>query len=275
MQERLLRTLVLFIILTVLFGILQRFWPSVPKQRTLRQGYWLDVTYWFVTPLISQILSMASIAILLLPLYLLLGRSLTWDSLLAGQGPMTVIPLAYQGIIAIVVGDFIGYWTHRWHHTRQLWDIHAVHHSSETMDWLSAVRLHPFNDVISRVAQASPLLLLGLSPLAVEIYAPFLSAYVALIHANVSWTYGPFKYLLASPAFHRWHHTMDQDGEGKNFAGLFPIYDVIFGTFYMPSRQPGNFGLGEEKMTENFMGQLLYPLRHLPFLKAPYKHFSR
>ncbi|MBD2125367.1 sterol desaturase family protein [Microcoleus sp. ZQ-A2] len=267
MKGRLVRALVLYILLTVLFGILERFYPSIPHQPKWRRGVWLDTFYWFFTPMVIQILSMISIALVVLPLYLLLGRSLQWDSVLAGYGPISHLPLWVQGAIAIVIGDFIGYWTHRWHHTRQLWDYHAVHHSAEIVDWLTAVRLHPVNDIISRVMQASPLLILGISPIAVEFYVPFLSSYVALIHANISWTYGPFRYVLASPAFHRWHHTMDEEGWGKNFAGLFPIYDVIFGTFYMPrGRQPKNFGLYGETITENFMAQLVYPFRHWKFL---------
>ena len=59
---------------------------------------------------------------------------------------------------------------------------------------------------------------------------------------------------------------MDEEGLGKNFAGLFPIYDVMFGTFYMPrGRQPRNFGIYGEVMTESFIGQLLYPFRHWKF----------
>ncbi|HEY9832863.1 MAG TPA: sterol desaturase family protein [Stenomitos sp.] len=267
MKGRLIRALVLYLLLTVLFGILERFYPSIPNQPKWRRGVWLDTFYWFFTPMVIQILSMISIALVVLPLYLLLGRSLQWDSVLAGYGPISQLPLWVQGAIAIVIGDFIGYWTHRWHHTRQLWDYHAVHHSAEIVDWLTAVRLHPVNDIISRVMQASPLLILGISPIAVEFYVPFLSSYVALIHANISWTYGPFRYILASPAFHRWHHTMDEEGWGKNFAGLFPIYDVIFGTFYMPrGRQPKNFGLYGETITENFIAQLVYPFRHWKLL---------
>ncbi|HEY9619247.1 MAG TPA: sterol desaturase family protein [Crinalium sp.] len=223
--------------------------------------------------MVIQILSMASIALVLLPLYLLLGRSLAWEDILTGYGPISHIPLWLQGLLAIVVGDFIGYWTHRWHHTRMLWDYHAVHHSADTIDWLTAVRLHPFNDIVSRVCQASPLLLLGISPIAVEVYTPFLSSYVALIHANVSWTYGPFKYVLASPAFHRWHHTLEEAGQGKNFAGLFPIYDVIFGTFYMPEgEQPRNFGLHGEQIPEDFFSQLLYPFRNWKIFQPLVQH---
>jgi sterol desaturase/sphingolipid hydroxylase (fatty acid hydroxylase superfamily) len=263
MTERFIRTLVLFVILTIFLGILERFWPSIPNQTKWRRGVWLDTFYWFFTPMVIQILSMISVALVLLPLYLLLGRSLAWDNILAGYGPVATLPVWLQGAIMIIVGDFIGYWTHRLQHIPPLWDYHAVHHSGEVIDWLTGVRLHPVNDIVSRVGQASPLLLLGFSPLAVEFYTPFLFSYVALIHANVSWTYGPFRYILASPAFHRWHHTRDEEGLGKNFAGLFPIFDVIFGTFYMPQgQQPKNFGIIGEPIKETFFAQLIYPFRH-------------
>ncbi len=263
MLERFLKALVLYLILTPLFLFLEHFFASVPEQPKFRRGFWLDSFYWFVTPMVSQILSMVCIGILFLPIYWLLGRSLAVDDILAGYGPIAKLPLWLQGAIAVVIGDFIGYWTHRLQHRLPLWHFHAVHHSADIMDWLSAVRLHPVNDVVSRVCQASPVLLLGISPLSVELYAPFLASYVALIHANVSWNYGPLKYLISSPVFHRWHHTMDEDGQGKNYAGLFPIFDVIFGTFYMPAgQQPGNFGISDE-LPEKFFTQLMYPFRQL------------
>lgn len=277
MEARFVRTLVLFVVLTLVFGVLERFFPSIPDQPKWRRGVWLDTFYWFFTPMVIQIISMATIALVLIPLYLLLGRitiqngGLSFDinEVLAGYGPISHLPLWVQGLIAIFIGDFVGYWTHRWHHTRQLWDFHAVHHSAEVMDWLTAVRLHPVNDIISRVCQATPVLLLGFSPIAVEAYVPLLSSYVAFIHANVSWTYGPFRYVISSPAFHRWHHTTEEEGAGKNFAGLFPIFDVIFGTFYMPQgEQPRNFGLIGETIKETFWDQLLFPYRNWKIVKA-------
>jgi sterol desaturase/sphingolipid hydroxylase (fatty acid hydroxylase superfamily) len=213
--------------------------------------------------MVIQIFDVAAIVLLFLPIYALLGRSLAVDDILRGYGPLAQLPVWEQGIIAIIVGDFVGYWVHRLNHSRRLWDYHAVHHSAEIMDWLTAVRLHPVNDMIAKVGQASPVLLLGLSPLSVEVYVPVLSAYVALIHANVSWTYGPFRHCLASPAFHRWHHTREKEGHGKNFASLLPIFDVLFGTFYMPKgKQPRNFGLEGASIPDSFRAQMLYPFRH-------------
>ncbi|HEY9645504.1 MAG TPA: sterol desaturase family protein [Chroococcidiopsis sp.] len=257
----------MFLILTVVFGILEHFWPSIPNQPRLRRGLGVDIFYWFFTPMVTQILAVATAAVMLLPIYLLLGRSLDLNSILTGYGPISQIPLWIQGLMVIVLGDFLGYWTHRVNHRYPLlWNFHAVHHSAEMVDWLTAVRIHPFNDMFSKGIKITIVMLLGFSPIAAELYVPVLSCYIAFIHANVPWSYGPLRYAIASPAFHRWHHAMDQKAWGKNYAGLFPIFDLIFGTFYMPrGEQPTEFGLYGETMTDNFFGQMLYPFRDWKF----------
>ena len=73
---------------------------------------------------------------------------------------------------------------------------------------------------------------------------------------------GPFKYLFASPVFHRWHHTSLERGGNSNFAGTFPFIDWMFGTFYMPEGElPEAYGIGEPDFPESFGAQMLYPLR--------------
>ncbi len=262
MEERFITTLVLFFVLTLAFGLLERCWPSIPNQPKLRRGLGVDILYWFTTPLFNQVLAMVAIGIVLLPLYLVLGRSLEVNSILSGYGPVAQLPLWIQGLIVIVVGDFFGYWTHRVGHSTVLWNFHAIHHSAETIDWLTSNRIHPLNDVFSKGIQAIPILLLGFSPVAVELYTPILTCYIAFVHANVPWSYGPFRYLIVSPAFHRWHHEMDRKAWGKNYSGLFPIYDVIFGTYFLPKgEQPQKFGIDGVSMSENLIDQMIYPFR--------------
>jgi sterol desaturase/sphingolipid hydroxylase (fatty acid hydroxylase superfamily) len=41
--------------------------------------------------------------------------------------------------------------------------------------------------------------------------------------------------VIATPVFHRWHHTAAERGGEKNFAATFPVLDLIFGTFHMPA----------------------------------------
>jgi sterol desaturase/sphingolipid hydroxylase (fatty acid hydroxylase superfamily) len=37
--------------------------------------------------------------------------------------------------------------------------------------------------------------------------------------------------VIASPRFHRWHHTGEAEARDKNFAGLLPLCDILFGTY--------------------------------------------
>jgi sterol desaturase/sphingolipid hydroxylase (fatty acid hydroxylase superfamily) len=91
---------------------------------------------------------------------------------------------------------------------------------------------------------------------------PFNTFHSAFVHANLSWTLGPFKYLLATPVFHRWHHTVLEQGGNTNFAGTFPIWDILFGTFLMPEdRLPDGYGKDETAMPAEIVGQLAFPFR--------------
>ena len=150
---------------------------------------------------------------------------------------------------------------HRWFHGARLWRFHAVHHSSVDLDWLSAVRLHPVNDVVMRIAGVLPILLLGFAPIAVTGVIPILTLLAILVHANLDWDWGPFRWVIVSPRFHRWHHTSETEARDKNFAGLFPAWDILFGTYHMPKdRRPASFGTATP-VPAGLLGQLVFPFR--------------
>src|SRR5262249_19046922 len=124
-------------------------------------------------------------------------------------------------------------------HGARLWRAHAVHHSSVDLDWLSAVRLYPVNDLVMRIVGALPILLLGFALIGVTAILPILTLLAILVHANLDWDWGPLRWLIALPRFHRWHQTDESKARDKNFAGLLPLWDILFGTYYMPrDRRP-------------------------------------
>ena len=258
-----------FVLLTLLFWVLESLWPSIPGQRKLRPGVGIDLMYWFFSPLVTKPVNLGALLIVLAPVLLFLGYRIEADALLRaaqeGHGPVRLWPTWLQALFVVAGGDFIEYWSHRWFHGRRLWRFHAIHHSSKEVDWLSSVRLHPLNDLGTRLCQTIPFVLLGFSSTVVAGYIPFLTLWAILLHANVSWTFGPLRYVLASPAFHRWHHTREDAAIDKNFAGLFPIYDLLFGTFYLPAdRQPAEFGVTDDSVPESFLGQMFYPFERPP-----------
>ena len=82
------------------------------------------------------------------------------------------------------------------------------------------------------------------------------------------WGFGPFRYLVASPRFHRWHHTSEQEGLDRNFAGPFPWIDVVFGTFYMPEgREPQALGVAEA-VPSGLRGQVEWRCRSTLFVTS-------
>jgi sterol desaturase/sphingolipid hydroxylase (fatty acid hydroxylase superfamily) len=122
--------------------------------------------------------------------------------------------------------------------------------------------VHPINDVVAKGVTLLPLVLLGFRGEVFVAAGPILTFYALFVHANVPWGFGPLRYVIVTPLFHRWHHTSEDEGLDKNFAGLFPIYDLVFGTFHMPAgQQPTRFGVLGDHVPEGLLGQLLYPFR--------------
>jgi sterol desaturase/sphingolipid hydroxylase (fatty acid hydroxylase superfamily) len=255
-----------FAALSLVFLVLQRLWPSRPDQKILRQGFWTDCLYWLWTPFVTRAVTPVVVALTLLPLAGLEGTDL--KTIVHGHGVLAQQPLWLQAIEMFVAGDFLGYWQHRLFHGRRLWRFHAIHHSSTELDWLSSVRLHPVNDALSRVIVAVPLVIAGFNVSVVALYAPVTTLYAITLHANLDWDYGAFKYVIASPVFHRWHHTKAAEGRDHNFSGGLPLWDILFGTFYMPrGRQPAQFGV-DDPIPSGIIGQMLAPFRTVSPVRA-------
>lgn len=243
-----------------------------------RKGVALDVMYWFVTPLLTRAATgavMAGVVLVFMLAMSLLDHTgtlraiglhgsdgLPVERLIHGFGPLGRLPVWAQCVGIMLVTDLADYWTHRSLHRGRWWRIHAIHHSPEEMNWISSARVHPLNDLITRSCQILPVILLGFAATSVMSVIPLVSLYVMFLHSNVRWDFGPFRWVLVSPAYHRWHHTSDAEGIDKNFAGFFPMWDLLFGTAYFPKgRLPKKYGLAGYQLPEHLGQHLLYPFR--------------
>jgi len=266
-NKTLLGTAAALLILSVIFFIIERLAGRGRNrvQPVIRRGWFTDVIYLFATGLFTKPLMRL---LLFLPAAILVIAQVvpaeTFKAgLYAGFGPLSRQPVWLQAVEIYVIGDSTGYWTHRLFHRGRWWPFHAVHHSSEDLDWLGSVRVHPVNELVNKLSQAVPLLLMGFNPLVTLSTAPVLTFFAIFIHANVNWDFGPLRYVIATPVFHRWHHSREREAWDKNFAGLLPLWDILFGTFYMPrGRYPENFGICEP-MPKGFLGQLWEPFAWL------------
>lgn len=259
------RLVIGLVVLAGSFGILERLFGTRPRRSWRVEGVVTDVAYWFLTPLLTRPLRRIALALPIVALGAAQGVPLERESLTAffsrARGPVAELPLVLQVVLMLLAGDLLAYAMHRAFHRGRLWRFHALHHASRELDWLSSVRLHPVNDVATRLVQSVPLLACGFAPGLVAVYLPFLSLYALFLHANVPWSFGPLRYVVASPAFHRWHHASDAEGRDRNFAGLFPFIDLAFGTYHLPAHAPATFGIDGPPLPDGVLAQLLHPFR--------------
>jgi sterol desaturase/sphingolipid hydroxylase (fatty acid hydroxylase superfamily) len=108
-----------------------------------------------------------------------------------------------------------------------------------------------------------PLFFLGFPVDAVKVVGPLTSLYAIVIHSNVNVSARWLNYLFNSPRFHAWHHALDAKDGGVNFAGFFPLFDALFGTYKLPGHLPDAYGIDDAEMPEICAAQLVYPFRSL------------
>lgn len=251
------------VILAVLFAPLERLFTL--RRRELRRDWAADLGYFYLNSLLSALLLGPPLALMAA-----VARAITPDAYAAWVGGL---PFVVKLLAGLVVGEIGSYWAHRWcHESRFLWRFHAIHHSIEHLDWLANTRAHPLDIVFVRLAALVPLYLLGLAQptggegamlaIAVTLLGTVWSFF---IHANVRWRFGVLEHVIATPAFHHWHHTNDHNRD-RNYAALLPWLDRLFGTLHLPREWPPCYG-ADEPVTGPMANELCHPF--LPARRRP------
>lgn len=238
-----------FLVLACVFGPLERAHPA-REQAWLRPGFGVDVCFFF-----GQYLLFSTLAIVLLgQVHGLVSAPHLVRAAFSSQ------PFALQVIEAIVLGDVLVYWFHRaCHAIPLLWRFHAVHHSTEHLDWLAAHREHPLDGLVTQLCQNLPAMVLGLHLELLGALVVFRGASGIFIHSNVQLSLGWLRYVIGEPALHHWHHAR-VERTAHNFANLAPWLDVVFGTYHRPVGEE-RYPLGlTEPWPRDYLRQLLRPL---------------
>jgi len=170
-------------------------------------------------------------------------------------------PLWMQVITIMFLTDLVQYRVHRaFHRVPWLWRFHAVHHSARTMDWLAGSRMHLVEIVVLRSLTIIPMYALGFAMEAIYSYLVIVYLYATYIHANLKWDVEWLKPILVTPRFHHWHHGIEKEAIDVNFAIHFPVFDRLFGTYYMPKGQwPSGYGVAGHPVPSGFLKQMAYP----------------
>ncbi|MDB4963518.1 MAG: Sterol desaturase [Myxococcales bacterium] len=160
---------------------------------------------------------------------------------------------AWSWLVLLFAEDLCYYWFHRLHHeVRVLWAAHVNHHSSQHYNLSTALRqplLTPFTGPLFW----APLALVGFPPWMILTAQAASLLYQFWLHTEAIDRLGPLEWIMNTPSHHRVHHGKNVAYLDKNHAGVFIVWDRLFGTF---AREDEKVVYGLTKDIETF-----HPLR--------------
>lgn len=155
-------------------------------------------------------------------------------------------------VLPLLIHDCWFYWSHRLEHALPwLWAFHRLHHSDPNMNASTFCRDHVGQNIwrgffsmftlglvfdleLKDAAQAALL-----SNLFLGLWSQF---YHSALLIQLPW----LDRVLVTPQVHRIHHSALPEHRDKNFADVFPVFDIVFGTYAPPMRhQFPATGLGD------------------------------
>ncbi len=257
-----LRQCTWLLLLAIVFMPLERLFALRPR-KIFRKSLAGDIGFYFISGLVPSLLLTPPLMLFALGAHAIIPSSL--------YATVAALPIWARALAALVVSEVGFYWGHRWtHEIPLLWRFHSVHHNPTEVYFLISARAHPIDNVFIRLCGLIPVYTLGIAtPLTPAggvvsaLLVLLLTLWGFLIHANVRWRLGPLEWLISTPAFHHWHHTLLEPRD-RNFASMLPCMDWIFGTYYLPRKQwPSAYGI-QGRMPSSLGGQLVYPFLPQP-----------
>jgi len=157
-------------------------------------------------------------------------------------------------IAAFILWDFAYYWVHRYYHrSRWGWAAHVIHHSSQHYNLTTALRQSWTGFWSGAFVLYLPMALLGFHPSLIALVGGLNLIYQFWFHTEFidkcpKW----FEAIMNTPSHHRVHHAKNPRYLDANYAGVFIIWDKMFGTFVPELKSdPPDYGLVSDLGTYN------------------------
>lgn len=182
---------------------------------------------------------------------------------------------------AFLAVEFCYYWFHRASHAIPwLWATHGVHHSSEQLTLLSALRLGWTGAISGVWAFFLPLVLVGVPPDSVVFLMALNLFYQFWLHTEMVPAMPVLERVLNTPALHRVHHAVNAPYRHKNFGGVLIVFDRLFGTYCgLRPEEPCRYGRIGRPEPDNPLAialggwaELFSAMRRRPSLAAGLRH---
>lgn len=155
--------------------------------------------------------------------------------------------------VLVVLGVDLGYyWHHRFsHRVRIAWAGHQAHHSSEFMNFGTALRQkwNPWFEFFFWL----PLPLLGFEPWTIYVAFGVNLIFQFYVHTEmIDKLPRPIEWVFNTPSHHRVHHGSDPEYLDKNYGGILIVWDRLFRTFAKEQHRP-RYGLTKNVDTYNLL----------------------
>jgi sterol desaturase/sphingolipid hydroxylase (fatty acid hydroxylase superfamily) len=242
-------------------------------ERIYRYRYAVSQRHVLTRDIISNIVTLYAIGfvtallvspVLSYPSEQFLGRKLIFAA------PDQLGPIWLQIVIITLFVSFFRYWMHRLQHENQfLWELHAYHHRVTDLKATNTYVSHPIDYALRNIVVYLVVGIFGFHPIAILIAASLTFIGGALQHCGADLKGGVLNYGFITPEVHRWHHAAkvpEGYGYSCNYGVDFPMWDMLFGTFYLPRKdgqilQPERIGHPDGLPDEgNYLRLLLAPL---------------
>lgn len=181
------------------------------------------------------------------------------------------MPLWLYALVGLLLLDLIGaYLVHFVEHKiKFLWRFHLIHHTDTWIDTTSANRHHPGESVIRFIFTTMGVLIVGCPMWLVFLYQTLSVIATQFNHANIAipkkWD-TILSYLIVSPDMHKVHHHYKLPYTDSNYGNIFSIWDRLFGTFKVLSKEDIIYGVDTHMKIEEH--NQLQNLLKIPFQKA-------
>ncbi|EDM47728.1 sterol desaturase family protein [Marinobacter algicola DG893] len=160
------------------------------------------------------------------------------------------------GLLTFLGVDFCFYWMHRSsHRIRWFWAAHVVHHSSERMNFSTAMRQNATNIFNGMWLFYLPLALIGFNPVWIGVAYALSLVYQFFIHTTlVGKLPGWVETVFNTPSHHRVHHGRNPGYIDRNYGGTLIVWDRLFGTFVAENEQaPPEYGITRPVHSRNLL----------------------
>ena len=259
--------LALYLVIPFLW-LLEVLFPCRPSQPLIGRGFLQDAV-WFVVIGPTRIL-------VLFPMSELLRRLFEHQLAFLTVDAAADWPLSIQITLALLATEFLRWLSHyARHRVHALWLFHAIHHSQEEINVFTDDRVHIVDLVVLSLLTFIPFLVFRVPDFyTLSIIGLYLPIHNRFVHANVKINLGWLGWLIASPQFHRVHHSADLAHANTNYGVYLSAFDYLFGTAYpcrdiYPETGIGDPGFPNEgklrvrQLAGNWLAQTLYPFTQL------------